>query len=81
VDKETEPKKQEGRDDGQMAKWLTIGIEFTLVVVAGAALGYLLDVVFDSLPGFIIIGFFAGFARMIYVILFRAGYFDRDREK
>jgi F0F1-type ATP synthase assembly protein I len=81
VSKDTEQKRQEDRDEGQMAKWFTIGIEFTLVVVAGAAIGYLLDMVFNSLPGFMIMGFFAGFARMIYVILLRAGYFDRDSKK
>ncbi|MCK4999977.1 MAG: AtpZ/AtpI family protein [Anaerohalosphaera sp.] len=57
----------------QAMKWMGVGIEFCVVVLAFAAGGYFLDGYFDCEPGFTIIGFLIGFALMIYSMLKRAG--------
>jgi F0F1-type ATP synthase assembly protein I len=53
-------------------RWMSIGIEFAIVCGIGAAVGYWLDTLEDSSPGLMIIGFFAGFGIMFYIMLKRA---------
>lgn len=55
------------------ARWMGVGIEFCVVVLGFAGLGYLADRWLDSEPGFTIIGFFIGFAVMLYTLIKRAG--------
>ena len=71
------PKKFDFEDDEftkNAFKWMGIGIEFCLVVGGFAFLGYLLDSYLgDTSPGFLIFGFFIGFAYMMYTMIKRAG--------
>jgi F0F1-type ATP synthase assembly protein I len=53
--------------------WMGVGIEFALVVVFFAYLGKYLDKFQDTSPGFMIMGFFVGFAIEMNLILRRAG--------
>lgn len=54
-------------------RWMGVGIEFCVVVLGFAGLGYMADNWLDTEPGFLIIGFFVGFAVMLYSMIKRAG--------
>lgn len=53
-------------------RWMSIGIEFAFVCAIGAGIGYWLDTLEDSSPAWMVMGFFAGFGFMVYVMLKRA---------
>jgi F0F1-type ATP synthase assembly protein I len=53
-------------------RWLSIGIEFAIVCGIGAGVGYWLDTLENTKPGWMVMGFFVGFGIMIYIILKRA---------
>lgn len=50
-----------------------VGIEFCVVAGGAAWLGNCLDKLSDTSPGFMIMGFFAGFGYMLYTMIKRAG--------
>lgn len=77
MNKKPKRRKVETDPDEHWAKWLTIGIEFIVVVMSFTAVGFLLDQLDDTLPGFMVMGFLAGFGLMMYLILKRSGYFDQ----
>lgn len=72
---------QDDRDNEEFGRsairWLGIGIEFVIVVGGCAWLGWLLDKWQDTDPGFMIMGFLAGFVRMLHVMLRRADFFKK----
>ncbi|AQT69395.1 Putative F0F1-ATPase subunit [Anaerohalosphaera lusitana] len=61
--------------------WMGIGIEFCAVVGFFMWLGSKLDKLQDTFPGFMIIGFFVGFALMLYIMIQRAGGLKGDGSK
>lgn len=63
MDKEDE----ESRETGRLTmRWLSVGIEFCIVVSLFMFLGHVGDHFLGSSPWLMIIGFFAGFALMVY---------------
>jgi F0F1-type ATP synthase assembly protein I len=56
-------------------RWIGVGIEFVVVVGIFSYGGYWLDKSgdTDTSPGFMIMGFFVGFAVMLYTMIKRAG--------
>ena len=72
MDKKNIPQKEES-DNSNYYSWVSVGIEFAVLIGIGAFLGYLLDTIQDTEPGFIIIGALAGFAFEMYIVLKRAG--------
>ena len=69
--------KKQSQDDKDWrrlsVRWMGVGIEFCIVVLGFTGLGYMADKWLDSEPGFLIIGFFIGFAVMLYSMIKRAG--------
>ena len=63
------------------ARWLGIGIEFVVVVGLFTWIGYKLDKLQNTEPGFMIMGFLVGFGRMIYIMLRKAGFFKDKKRK
>jgi F0F1-type ATP synthase assembly protein I len=53
-------------------RWMSIGMEFAIVCGIGAGVGYWLDTLENTKPGWMVMGFFVGFGIMIYIILKRA---------
>ncbi len=49
-----------------------IGIEFCLVVGIFCVIGYFLDKLEDTSPGWMILGFFVGFGVMLYLMVKRS---------
>lgn len=60
---------------------MSIGIEFAFVCAIGAGVGYWLDTIENSSPGWMIIGFFVGFGFMVYVMLKRAQRSNEEMEQ
>ncbi len=56
-------------------RWMGIGVEFCIVVGGATWLGHWLDTLSKTSPGFMIMGFFAGFIWMLYTMIKRAGGF------
>ncbi len=61
--------------------WMGVGIEFAIVVVFFTYLGRYLDRFQDTSPGFMIMGFLAGFAIEMHIILKRAGVIKSKKQK
>lgn len=53
-------------------RWMGVGIEFCLVVGIFCVIGYFLDKLEDTSPGWMIIGFFVGFGMMLYLMVKRS---------
>lgn len=53
-------------------RWMGIGIEFCLVIVFFCLIGYFLDKLEDTSPGWMILGFFVGFGVMLYTMVKRS---------
>ena len=53
-------------------RWMGVGIEFCLVIGLFCLMGYGLDRLEGTAPGWMLIGFFVGFGVMLYVIIRRA---------
>ena len=60
-------------------RWMGVGLEFCLVVSLFCFAGYFLDKKEGTAPGWMLIGFFVGFAFMLRVMLKRAKK-DEDEE-
>jgi F0F1-type ATP synthase assembly protein I len=54
-------------------RWMGVGIEFCMVAGGAAWIGNWLDKLTDTSPGFMIMGFFAGFGYMLYTMIKRSG--------
>lgn len=53
-------------------RWMGIGIEFCLVIGFFCMIGYFLDTLEDTSPGWMIMGFFVGFGVMLYMMVKRS---------
>jgi len=53
-------------------RWMGIGIEFCLVVGIFCVIGYFLDKLENTSPGWMILGFFVGFGVMLYLMVKRS---------
>jgi F0F1-type ATP synthase assembly protein I len=53
-------------------RWMGVGFEFLIVVGLCVWGGYWLDKVEGTSPGWMILGFFVGFASMLYMMIQRA---------
>lgn len=53
-------------------QWMAIGIEFAIVCGVCAGVGYWLDTLENTAPGWMVMGFFVGFGIMVYTMLKRA---------
>jgi F0F1-type ATP synthase assembly protein I len=53
-------------------RWMGIGIEFCLVVGFFCLIGYFLDKLENTSPGWMILGFFVGFGVMLYMMIKRS---------
>jgi uncharacterized membrane protein len=53
-------------------RWMGGGFEFLIVIGACVWGGYWMDKLEDTSPGWMILGFFIGFAIMLYVLIQRA---------
>lgn len=53
-------------------RWMGIGIEFCLVVGVFCLIGYFLDKLENTSPGWMILGFFVGFGVMLYLMVKRS---------
>lgn len=62
-------------------RWMGVGFEFCIVCGLGAAVGYWLDTFQKTSPGWLIMGFFAGFGMMFYLLLKRAKSSNEEIEK
>jgi F0F1-type ATP synthase assembly protein I len=61
--------------------WMSVGIEFAIIVLFFTFLGKYLDKFQDTYPGFMIMGFFLGFAVEMNIILRRAGVIKSKKDK
>jgi len=79
-DQTPEEKKDENQSEDQdqinlyrqSYRWMGVGIEFAIVIGFFCWLGSLLDKIDDTFPGFMILGFFVGFAFMLYTLIKRS---------
>ena len=62
-------------------RWMGIGIEFCLVIGVFVFVGYWLDKLEDTSPAWMILGFFAGFGVMMYIIVKRAQVTQKEFEE
>ena len=62
-------------------RWMGVGFEFCLVIGAFVFVGYWLDKIEDTSPGWMILGFFVGFAVMMYVVIKRAKLTEKEFEE
>jgi F0F1-type ATP synthase assembly protein I len=62
-------------------RWMAIGIEFAIVCGMCAAVGYWLDTLEGTQPGWMILGFFVGFGIMVHTMLKRAQKSNEEIEK
>lgn len=62
-------------------RWMAVGIEFCIVCGVCAAIGYWLDTLEDTAPGWMVMGFFVGFAIMVYTMLKRAQSSNEEIER
>jgi len=62
-----EPPKDDYRQ--RYSRWLGFGIEFCGVLAIFCYIGYKLDQRLSSSPWLLLVGFFVGFAGMLYMIL------------
>lgn len=53
-------------------RWMGVGIEFCLVVGFFCLIGWFLDKLEDTSPGWMIMGFFVGFGVMLYLMVKRS---------
>ena len=53
-------------------RWMGVGIEFCIVVGFFCFIGYFLDKLEDTSPGWMILGFFVGFGVMLYIMVKRS---------
>jgi F0F1-type ATP synthase assembly protein I len=58
-----------GRQSNLYAKWAGFGIEFCGVLAVFCYIGYKLDQWLNSSPWFLLVGFFLGFAGMLYLVI------------
>ena len=61
-------------------RWMSIGVEFCIVIGLFVFGGYWLDKIEDTSPGWMILGFFVGFGVMMYIIIKRAQATQKDME-
>ncbi|AQQ09142.1 Putative F0F1-ATPase subunit [Sedimentisphaera cyanobacteriorum] len=73
-----EEKDKNSDSQGDYYRWVTVGIEYAVLMMLGAFLGSLLDRIQNTEPGFIIIGALAGFALQLYIVLKRGREDDDD---
>jgi F0F1-type ATP synthase assembly protein I len=59
-------------------RWMGVGFEFCLVIGFFVLIGYWLDKVEDTSPGWMILGFFIGFGVMMYIIVKRAKMTEKE---
>ncbi|ARN57534.1 AtpZ/AtpI family protein [Sedimentisphaera salicampi] len=64
-------KDKNSESHGDYYRWVTVGIEYAVLMMLGAFLGSLLDKIQNTEPGFIIIGALSGFALQLYIVLKR----------
>jgi F0F1-type ATP synthase assembly protein I len=81
MNKKVKPDQPDKLAEESSARWFCVGFEFILVILAFTAVGYLLDRLGNTLPGFMVMFFIAGLAWMIYTLLKRSGYFEQRRRK
>ena len=62
-------------------RWMGVGFEFCLVIGAFVFVGYWLDKIEDTSPGWMILGFFFCFAVMMYVVIKRAKMTEKEFEE
>jgi F0F1-type ATP synthase assembly protein I len=62
-------------------RWMGLGFEFAVFCGIGAGVGYWLDTLENTSPGWLIMGFFAGFGTMFYLMLKRAKSSNEEIEK
>ena len=62
-------------------RWMGIGIEFCLVISVFCLIGYYLDTLEGTSPGWLILGFFVGFGVMLYLMLKRAKKDEDERSR
>jgi|GEM_PF-1234300 len=62
-------------------RWMGIGFEFCIICGGMAWLGAQLDKLEKTSPGWLIMGFFAGFGIMFYIMLKRAKSSNEEIEK
>ena len=62
-------------------RWMGVGFEFCLVIGFFVFIGYWLDKLEDTSPGWMILGFFVGFAVMMYIIIKRAKMTEQEFEE
>lgn len=62
-------------------RWMGVGFEFILVVGFFVFIGYWLDQWEGTSPGWMILGFFVGFAAMMYIIVKRAKLTEKEFEE
>jgi len=60
---------------------MAVGIEFAIVCGVCAGIGYWLDTLEGTQPGWMIMGFFVGFWIMVYTMLKRAQHSNEEIEK
>ena len=53
-------------------RWMGVGFEFCVVVGFFCLIGYFLDKLENTSPGWLIVGFFVGFGVMFYMMIKRA---------
>lgn len=62
-------------------RWMGVGIEFCLVIGVFCLVGYYLDTLEGTSPGWMILGFFVGFGVMLYLMLKRAKKDEDEQSK
>jgi F0F1-type ATP synthase assembly protein I len=62
-------------------RWMAVGIEFCIVCGICTGIGYWLDTLENTKPGWMVMGFFVGFGVMVYTMLKRAQSSNEEIER
>ncbi|MBL7214341.1 MAG: AtpZ/AtpI family protein [Phycisphaerae bacterium] len=62
-------------------RWMGIGFEFLFVIGFFVFIGFWLDKLENTSPGWMILGFFIGFAVMMYIVVKRAKITERELDE
>lgn len=81
MDKKKDSFHEVSNDAKNTYAWMGVGIEFAIVVVFFTYLGKYLDTFQNTFPGFMVMGFLAGFALEMHIILKRAGVLKSKKQK
>ena len=62
-------------------QWMGVGLEFCLVIGFFVFIGYLLDKLENTIPAWMILGFFTGFGLMLWIVVKRVKLTEREFDK